>query len=505
MADKTEHLIEENNILQGSSVLFKISSFSYSENIGHLMNRDLFLCSPEDNVQFVAKEMAGRGISSVIATDSEGAPVGIVTERDMVRKVVADGEVCDIGKKISEIMTSDPVCLSPDDSLFDALYAFSSNNIKHLPVVRDSKVLGIVSLRQIMKLRYSEPFVLIGELEQARSLAEYKKIREDLIDLVHEKLSSRVDPVDVVNMLSLINFHIHKKLLISVIDEQKSRPPVDYCFFVTGSHGRRENLLFPDQDFCVITEDYDESRRQEIDTYFEKVSQEFSTALNDVGFDFCPGNVMGQNPDWRKPLSQWKRFIWEVFNREGPYTIRYMTLICDSALLYGNEMLFSQYVDHAFDGLSKNNNVLRQMHDEEAGRHKVPLGIFHTFVTEKDKEHKKEIDMKKSGLIFLIESARILALKHGIRETSTLARLKALVRKGVIHSDDSEYFENAYRVILHHTLMAQTDNYLHKGKADYYLNPYELSERSQEMLKQAFKAISRLQELVGSDFGELIL
>ncbi|UCH81621.1 MAG: CBS domain-containing protein [Nitrospiraceae bacterium] len=505
MADKTEHLIEENNILQESSVLFKISSFSYSENIGHLMNRDLFLCSPEDNVQFVAKEMAGRGISSVIATDSEGAPVGIVTERDMVRKVVADGEVCDIGKKISEIMTSDPVCLSPADSLFDALYAFSSNNIKHLPVVRDSKVLGIVSLRQIMKLRYSEPFVLIGELEQARSLAEYKKIREDLIDLVHEKLSSRVDPVDVVNMLSLINFHIHKKLLISVIDEQKSRPPVDYCFFVTGSHGRRENLLFPDQDFCVITEDYDESRRQEIDTYFEKVSQEFSTALNDVGFDFCPGNVMGQNPEWRKPLSQWKRFIWEVFNREGPYTIRYMTLIFDSALLYGNEMLFSQYVDHAFDGLSKNNNVLRQMHDEEAGRHKVPLGIFHTFVTEKDKEHKKEIDMKKSGLIFLIESARILALKHGIRETSTLARLKALVRKAVIHSDDSEYFENAYRVILHHTLMAQTDNYLHKGTADYYLNPYELSERSQEMLKQAFKAISRLQELVGSDFGELIL
>ncbi len=505
MAEQTENLSGENNLLQGSSVLYKIASFSYSENIERLMNRDIFLCTPDDTVQFAAKEMAARGISSVIAADSEGVPVGIVTERDMVRKVVADGDVCDIGKRISDVMTADPVCLSPDDSLFDSLYAFSTHNVKHLPVVRDGQVVGIITLRQIMKLRYSEPFVLIGELEQAQSPEEYKKLKEGLIELVHEKLSTRVDPVDVVNMLSLINFHIHKKLLSKVINSQKSAPPADYCFFVTGSHGRKENLLFPDQDFCVITEDHDESRKQEIDAYFAKVSQEFSESLNEVGFVFCPGNVMGQNPDWRKPLSQWKQFIWEVFNREGPYTVRYMTLIFDSAPLYGNEMLFTQYIDHAYDGLSKNYTVLRQMHDEEEAQHKVPLGIFHTFITEKDKNHKKKIDMKKSGLIFLIESARILALKHGIRETSTLARLQALVHKGVIHRDDSEYFENAYRVILHHTLMAQTDNFLHKGETDYYLNPYELSERSQEILKQAFKAISRLQELVGSDFGELIL
>ena len=74
-----------------------------------------------------------------------------------------------------------------------------------------------------------------------------------------------------------------------------------------------------------------------------------------------------------------------------------------------------------------------------------------------------------------------------------------------LFDDDSEYFENAYRVILHHTLMAQADNFLNRGTEDYYLNPYELSGRSQEILKQAFKAISKLQDLVGSEFGELIL
>jgi CBS domain-containing protein len=144
------------------------------------------------------------------------------------------------------------------------------------------------------------------------------------------------------------------------------------------------------------------------------------------------------------------------------------------------------------------------MHEEEEGQHRVPIGLFNSFITEKG-DHKKEIDMKRSGLIFLIESARLLAMKHGIRETSTLRRLKALVEKGIVQSDDSEYFENAYRVILHHTLMAQADNYIHKGSADYYLNPHELSDRSQEILKRAFKAISTLQDIVRSEFGELVL
>jgi CBS domain-containing protein len=181
-----------------------------------------------------------------------------------------------------------------------------------------------------------------------------------------------------------------------------------------------------------------------------------------------------------------------------------MTLIFDSAPLYGDSALFTQVQDAAFGDISRNHNILRMMHEEE-GSHKVPLGWFNTFITEKDEFHRGEIDMKRSGLIFIIEAARILALKHGIRETSTLSRIRGLVEKGVIHRDDSEYFENAYRVVLYHTLKAQTENYLSKKEDSYYLRPGTLSARNQEMLKQAFKAISHLKEIVGSELGEFIV
>jgi CBS domain-containing protein len=468
------------------------------------METDMLTCRPDETVQNVAQEMAKRKISSAIVTDSDLQPIGIVTERDMVRKIVAK-QVCDTGsKKISDIMTHDPVFLSPDDSLFDSLSTFLRHRIKHLPIVRNDRVEGIITLRQIMKIRYAEPFVIIGELDQAVSPSDFRKIRNDLIYLVQEKLSSRVDPVDVLTMISLVNFDIHKRLLQKVIKEYKHSSPADFCFFVTGSLGRKENLLFPDQDFCVIIDDYDDDNFNEFDNYFYEISKGFSDALHEAGFTYCKGNIMGQNPTWRKRLSEWLLHVSYIFNKQGPHTVRYMTLIFDSAMCYGNRALFDRYMNHAFAELSKNQNTLRQMHEEEEGQHRVPIGLFNSFITEKG-DHKKEIDMKRSGLIFLIESARLLAMKHGIRETSTLRRLKALVEKGIVQSDDSEYFENAYRVILHHTLMAQADNYIHKGSADYYLNPHELSDRSQEILKRAFKAISTLQDIVRSEFGELVL
>jgi CBS domain-containing protein len=496
---------DSDSMLQTSGVLYKISAFRYHEPLENIMVKDVYTCKPDASVQPVAQEMSKKRISSMVVTDDEGAPLGIVTDRDLVKKVVAQGCPALSVMRMKDVMTPDPIHLSPQDRLFDALSVFARHAIKHLPIVAENKVVGMLTMRQILQIRYSEPLVIIGDLQKADSAGEFRRIKENLIHLVREKLASNVDPVDLVSMLSMVNADIHKRLLRQTMEAYGEAPPVDFSLFVTGSHGRRENLLFPDQDFCIITEDYDDSHVDAFDSYFLEISKRFSHRLDEAGFAYCTGNVMGQNPLWRKRVSQWKTQVSGFFKEQDPYTVRYMTLIFDSAHLCGEKALFDAYMNHAFDELGENYNVLRQMHDEEEARHKVPLGMFSTFITEKEGDHKGKIDMKKSGLIFMIETARILALKHGIRETSTLGRLQALVEKGVIHGDDSEYFENAYRVILYQTLKAQVDNYLANGSNDYYLDPHELSARHQELLKQSLKAISQLQEIVGSEFGELII
>ncbi len=492
----------ERLLSQQSDVLNKVTSFRYSEELKNVMVRDVYTCKDSDLTASVAAEMSQRRISSAVVVNKEGRISGIVTERDMVQKVVAAG--CQLHEQlISDIMTPDPVYLSPEDTLFDALALLSRRSIKHLPIVSGDKVAGIITLRQLLKIELSEPLVMIGLLEEAETIRDLKEVKDSLVGMVKNKLAMNYDPVDLVAMVSLLNADIHKRLFIKSLKEEGDAP-ADYCLFISGSHGRRENFLFPDQDYGLIIEDYEDERHNEVDQFFIRTCIRFSKYLDEVGFEFCSGNVMGTNPTWRKRAKEWQAHMSYMFWKEVPNTVRYLTLIFDSAYLYGNKALFSGMQDYAFGKISEHHNILRQLHEEEGG-HRVPLGLFDRFLTERKGEHRGELDMKRSGLIFIIEAVRILAVKTGIRATSTLDRLKGLVEEGVINRNDSEYFESSYRFILKQTLTAQVENFLRKGSNEYYLNPSDLSARGREVLKRSFKAITKLQELVGSEFGELIM
>ncbi len=495
---------ERELLSENTDVLRRVASFQYHETLSQIMETDVFTCGPECEIRDAAAQMARRRISSVVVLDADKQPLGIVTERDMVKKVVACGPDKTPPRVIGEIMTHGLVSLSPNDTLFDALSVLARHEIKHLPIVSNGRLTGIITMRQLLKIRHFEPALIIGELEEAYIPAAYKAIRDRLGGMADEKLLAGADPVDVVTMISLINADIHRRLLTRTIRGMGAPPPVDFSLFITGSHGRRENLLFPDQDFGFVLDDFPDEDHRKIDEYFIELSLQFSKLLDESGFPFCTGYVMGQNPFWRKRVSEWRRHLQLLVDRQHEHTIRYITLIFDARHLYGQRKLFRQFQDAAFERLGEHHEILRGLHEEE-GSHQVPLGLFGGFITERGGNHRGAIDMKRSALIFIIEAARVLALRHGIRETSTIGRLQALVKKGVIHRDDSEYFENAYRIILGHTLKAQIDTYRRTGETGYYLFPKDLSDRKREILKEALKALARLQELVGSEFGELIM
>ena len=102
-----------------------------------------------DNTAFeAATMMATANIGAIVVVDKKGLLSGIVTERDMTRRVVGKG--LDPKKtKIADVMTSNPDTLAPDDSAGDALELMQSRQYRHLPVVDDGKCVGIVSLRDL--------------------------------------------------------------------------------------------------------------------------------------------------------------------------------------------------------------------------------------------------------------------------------------------------------------------------------------------------------------------
>lgn len=102
----------------------------------------------DNTVLEAASMMVKANIGAVVVLDGKDRLIGIVTERDMTRRVVAKG--LDPKKtQLSEIMTKNPDTLAPDDSAFDALELMQARNYRHLPVVEDGKCVGMVSVRDL--------------------------------------------------------------------------------------------------------------------------------------------------------------------------------------------------------------------------------------------------------------------------------------------------------------------------------------------------------------------
>ena len=105
------------------------------------MVRDVISVSAESSVYDAAELMDSKAIGCLIVVEGE-KPVGIVTERDLVRRVIA--RKLPYSLKVSEIMTKNLVVADPDVSLKEAARAMSTNRIRRLPVVKNGKLVGIV-------------------------------------------------------------------------------------------------------------------------------------------------------------------------------------------------------------------------------------------------------------------------------------------------------------------------------------------------------------------------
>jgi CBS domain-containing protein len=117
---------------------------SATTTVGQLMTERLETISPSDTAQEAAKKMRDKKVSSLVVTDIEDKPIGIVTERDLVRqvctKVINSNDVI-----VHRIMSSPLATIDANSSVEVAADIMIQNKVRHLLVVDENKVLGIIT------------------------------------------------------------------------------------------------------------------------------------------------------------------------------------------------------------------------------------------------------------------------------------------------------------------------------------------------------------------------
>ena len=121
-----------------------------------VMKKPVIVIGTNNTIREAAKKMVEKGIGSLVVIDSNEEVVGIVTERDLA-KAIAEG--IDLESPVTEIMSDEVFTVAPETSVLKAIEMMKLHNIRHLPVVEDDKLIGIVSLRDLAYAAVAEMII----------------------------------------------------------------------------------------------------------------------------------------------------------------------------------------------------------------------------------------------------------------------------------------------------------------------------------------------------------
>ena len=135
----------------------------YIRNIIQNKGGVIYSVSPETFVYNALELMYDKNISAVLIIEND-KPAGIFTERDYARKVVLKGKSSK-ETRIHEIMTKDLITVTPGNTIEEAMKIMTTKHIRHLPVMEESKLLGVISIGDVVKYIIDEQQFIIGNLE----------------------------------------------------------------------------------------------------------------------------------------------------------------------------------------------------------------------------------------------------------------------------------------------------------------------------------------------------
>ena len=111
--------------------------------------------TPEDSVAAVTRLLTEHRIGAVLVIDEDGQPVGILSERDVVRAVARDGAGA-LDRPAADLMTRELITGTPTDTVADMMAVMTQRRIRHVPIVESGRVVGVISIGDVVKARIDD-------------------------------------------------------------------------------------------------------------------------------------------------------------------------------------------------------------------------------------------------------------------------------------------------------------------------------------------------------------
>lgn len=474
-------------------------TFPYRKKIGEIMSSPVITAWEGDRLTSLASKMMESRVSSLVILSSGAEIKGIVTREDIIRIVASDPSNL-ITYHARDVMSTTLLTLPPEAYYYEAIVMMAKHKIQHIPVVTHTHSLeGIITMRNLTEAKGGTILSVVDELESQTTVEGLQNSRQQIYRILDSMVKENATAHEMCSLITELNDRLVRKVIMiseeTMRNEGYGNPPVEYCWLTMGSEGRREQTLSTDQDNAIIYQDVEPQGKKQANDYFALLAEKIVTGLEKCGFPRCPGNVMATNPRWRHSVSDWKREIDQWLESVEGEELRNFTIFLDFRPAYGSFALAEEVRTYLIS-LCKNDRYLLHRLAEDDEEHQVPLGVFGRILTDRNKAHHDEINIKHGGVMHIVNAMRIFALREGVHANSTMERLHALTQRQLFSAEDASNIQEAFNTLMV-LRIRQNLKQIQEGKeANNYVCVKALSKREYIRLKKSLSTAKWLQQLV---------
>jgi CBS domain-containing protein len=449
-------------------------------------------CTTTSTLQEAATLMSTYKIGCIIIVDEHRNPAGIITNSDIKNKI-ATGKF-PISTAVTNIMSSPVITAKKGLTVADGQLKMIKNSIGHLCITKDgtvnSKLIGVLTHHDVLVTLGSTPSVILKEIKRANRTKKLRVARLKANTLLKSYLEQNIPLSHIIIIISEINDAVTIRAIEIAIKKMPTPPPGPFSWLALGSQGRKEQLLFTDQDNALAFADVPDDVYEETQAYFLQLSKYVNKSLYKIGFEYCEADMMANNPEWCKSLSKWKTQFQDWILSPDNKAILLSSIFFDYSRIYGDQSLVDTLSESIFEAL-ENSSLFYKFLGSEAIKSPSPLGVFKKFVVEQNGEQKNLFNIKSRGLMPLIDAARLLALSNQIKNVNnTYERFEKMAE---IDPTNKELYESCSYAFKALSKFKTKQGLLHHNSGKF-IKLETLSKEEKLKLKRCFKPIHDIQE-----------
>lgn len=482
--------------VQANSATRVSENTSLSTPLQSLIRRAPISCTADTPVGDALAIMHREHIGSMVVTDDTQMPIGMFTLHDVLSRIALPQR--DPATPIREVMSPEPLWLPPEARAYEAALMMAQHGFGHVCVVRDGRLQGVVSERDLFSLQRIGLVSLSRSIGRAETIEQLAQLTGQVHRLVEQMLAQGASVDQITEIITTLNDHMTQRVIRLVLPDTDT-PVADFTWLAFGSEGRREQTLKTDQDNGILFRTPANKTPDEVRTDLLPIAKRINDALATIGFPLCPGNVMASNPECCLSVEEWQRRFARWIDQGTPQHLLNATIFFDFRPIHGDAAPVEELRNWLFKQIEPNSRFRRQM-AANALRNRPPLGLFGELKVSGGGKQPKGINLKFEGLTPFVDAARITALANGVAATNTVERLRESARIGALNPADVAAWVDAYhfiqllRVRIHRRQAEQGE------ELSNIVDPDTLNELDRRILKEAFRQARKLQAKLALDY-----